>query len=309
MGFRVKSKETASKGLMRLARRQIAKAVRDLSGKHENPDETIHGVRKRLKKIRALLRVVKPELGKKPYRRQNQLLRDVGRNLSEARDARVLVETLETLVNGLGDDLPRQAIEPVLSQLRDRAACIRTELRDQTRWRDLRSTLKDVRDAVNEWPFDKDDDWSVVEAGVRRIYEKGYQAHKRALNDTNDETLHEWRKRVKDLWHVLELFRDVRRGFFDSRVEQARELSDLLGIDHDLTVLDATLTSGEIHLEADRLGRLRAKIADRQVELRRQAFLHGPFVYDESPDAYLERLQAYWEAWRAESRAARYAPR
>ncbi|HEU5117955.1 MAG TPA: CHAD domain-containing protein, partial [Isosphaeraceae bacterium] len=84
MGFRVKPKECASKGIRRIPRRQVEKAICDLSEPAENPDETIHDVRKRLKRIRALLRVVRPAVGKKRYHRQNHLLRDVGRSLSEA---------------------------------------------------------------------------------------------------------------------------------------------------------------------------------------------------------------------------------
>lgn len=309
MGFRIKAKESASEGLARLARRQINKAVRDLSGDVENPDETIHSVRKRLKKVRALLRVVKPELGEKSYHRQDRRLRDVGRTLSEARDARVLVDTLQTLAEGLDEDLRLDAAEPVLTQLRDRAESLRSQVRDEEQWSALPSSLKAVRRSVRQWPLDDRQDWPVLSDGIDRIYRKGYQAQRRALRDTNSENLHDWRKRVKDLWHALELLRNVRPGFFESRVVQARELADLLGHDHDLSVLEALLTSEEIVLDNEPRARLKAKITDRRVDLQRQIFLHGPFVYDESPDAYLDRLEAYWAAWRAELHALRQPTR
>ena len=305
MGFRVKAKESASEGLSRLARRQITRAIRDLSEDDENPDETIHSVRKRLKKVRALLRVVRPELGKKRYDRQNRRLRDVGRTLSEARDARVLAETLQTLAEILDEDLQRAAVEPVLAQLHTRAESIRSQVRDPDRWTALPSSLKSVRQSVKQWPLEDNDDWPILADGLDRIYRKGYQGQRRALADPSDEPLHEWRKRVKDLWHALELLRNVRPGFFESRVNQAHDLANLLGDDHDLAVLDAMLTSDEITLAPEPLARLRSKITDRRIELKRQAFLLGPFVYDESPDTYLQRLEAYWTAWCAELHALR----
>lgn len=305
MGFRVRAKETASEGVKRIARRQIGKAVRDLSEEVENPDETIHDVRKRLKRIRALLRVVRPKLGKTRYRGQNAVLRDVGRRLSGARDARVLVETLEKLSTGMDEGNGKAEVEPVLRQLRERAESAEARLRDGETWEGLSSTLKRVRKAVKQWPLEGDEDWPVVKRGVARLYEKGYRALRRAKRDPTDETLHEWRKRVKDLWHVLELLRSVRPGFFETRANEAHELADLLGDDHDLAVLDEVLGSSEIELEGEGLRRLRVKIADRRVELQRQAFLRGPFVYDESPGTYVERLEAFWKAWRAESRAVR----
>ncbi len=142
-------------------------------------------------------------------------------------------------------------------------------------------------------------------SGNRSDLPAGIRSPQAGRKNPNAETLHEWRKRVKDLWHVLELLRNVRPAFFEPRTVQAHELSDLLGDDHDLAVLDSYLDGEHSPVEPDRVRALKARITDRRVELQRQAFLRGAIVFDESPGIYMERLGAYWNAWRAEIHARR----
>ena len=65
------------------------------TGRHE---QTVHEVRKSLKRLRALMRLLRGELGRKRYARENAALRDCGRRLAGARDAEVMVGTLDALV-------------------------------------------------------------------------------------------------------------------------------------------------------------------------------------------------------------------
>lgn len=63
----------------------------------EQHTEAIHQARKRFKEIRAAVRLVKSELGKEVYKRENNCFRDAGRRLSTVRDAQVLLETFNKL--------------------------------------------------------------------------------------------------------------------------------------------------------------------------------------------------------------------
>jgi len=60
-------------------------------------EEAIHEARKGLKKCRAVLRLARSSIGP-VYGEGNSQLRDIGRSLSEVRDAPVLVSTLDELV-------------------------------------------------------------------------------------------------------------------------------------------------------------------------------------------------------------------
>src|ERR1041384_5148276 len=103
MCFTLDPGEPIPEAVEKPAAKQLTKIWDALSGQSGvDPDEATHDARKRTKKLRALLRLVRPELGDDVYRRENRALRDASRRLSGVRDAWVLVEALDDL--GLPDD-------------------------------------------------------------------------------------------------------------------------------------------------------------------------------------------------------------
>ena len=84
-----------------MAAEQLGKALEHLACQDGKRDKHIHEARKATKRLRALVRLVRRELGDEVYALENQCYRDAGRRLSELRDATVLVETLDRLVESL----------------------------------------------------------------------------------------------------------------------------------------------------------------------------------------------------------------
>src|SRR3954468_3779501 len=80
----------------RVAGDQLGAAAEGLE-QPDDPVEAVHDARKRLKKTRALLRLARPAMRADAFRAYNRELRDQGRALSGARDADVLVETVDAL--------------------------------------------------------------------------------------------------------------------------------------------------------------------------------------------------------------------
>jgi hypothetical protein len=81
----------------RIAAEQLDPAISLPKGKRGfRREDSIHGVLKGIQKTRALLRMVRPELGDF-FRDQNVRLRDIGRELSELRDAGVMIGTVKNL--------------------------------------------------------------------------------------------------------------------------------------------------------------------------------------------------------------------
>src|SRR5262249_53506969 len=98
MAFELKPEETHRKGDRRLVPKQMEEALEHLTGPHkESRDEAVHEARKCFKKIRAVLRLVRPVIGEKSYREENICFRDAGRPLTEVRDAKIFIETLDQL--------------------------------------------------------------------------------------------------------------------------------------------------------------------------------------------------------------------
>ena len=72
MSFEMNPEESLRKNVRRIARNQMEGASKHLSGPHKwSRDEAVHEARKRFKKIRAVLRLVRPVIDEKGYREEN----------------------------------------------------------------------------------------------------------------------------------------------------------------------------------------------------------------------------------------------
>ena len=218
--------------IARIARGRIDDALDELSGATESsPEDAVHGARKDMKKLRALLRLVRGEIGEKVYRREMATFRDAGRELSGVRDADVMLATLESLELPASDGGPlRQALEAHKLQTsagaRGQAAAAATEL------------LTEARGRVADWPLEGEG-FEVFEDGLRRMYRQGRSRFRAARKDPTAERLHEWRKRSKDLWYHCTILEESWQPVMKALGDEAHELSNRLGDDHDLAVLVA----------------------------------------------------------------------
>jgi hypothetical protein len=113
------------------------------------------------------------------------------------------------------------------------------------------------------------------------------------------ESLHEWRKRVKDLWYDHTLLRQLWPPVLTAVGDQAHELSDLLGDDHDLAMLAAWVRE---HVPATG-PEFFETVERRREELQGQAFALGALLYADKPSAFVGRLERLWDAQKTEVRA------
>jgi CHAD domain-containing protein len=309
MAFQFKADESASEGIKRIARDQIDKALEGLNGQTGvDPEEVVHGARKRFKKVRAVLRLVRGSIGRRAYDREDALLRDLGRPLSETRDAGVLVQALDRLPARPDAPDGRQDVAGVREALLEHKRVVfQRVLVDEDVVARVVTSAKAARKRLKDWDLDEDG-WPALEDGLRWIYKRGYRASREAADRPSVETRHEWRKRVKDLRHAMEILRPLRPGFTEGLAEQAHHLADALGDDHDLAVLRALLTDpGRGIGDPASVGPILARIEDRQAELQRDASRLGALVYRDRPKVFVRRLRAYWRAWRSEIAAAEFS--
>ncbi len=94
MSYRIHPDRPLGEEVRRIFTDEIAKSVAILEETDERRLDGLHDTRKRLKKLRGLVRLVRPgDPGSS--RRENVRLRDTARTLSAARDASALVETVD----------------------------------------------------------------------------------------------------------------------------------------------------------------------------------------------------------------------
>ena len=249
-----------------------------------DPVTAVHGARKNLKKTRSLLRLARPALPAKAYRRENDRLRDVARSISGARDADVLVETLDGLAEHLVGRVPEEAVAELRARLVEAAEQSRQATHGAVS-RETAGVLEAAAQRTAEWPLARADR-RTLRAGSARAYARGRDALRTAEHDPTVEHLHDWRKRVKDLWYHQRLLAEAWRGPLDAFADQTDHLSELLGDDHDLAVLTEALAPADDEAFVD-------AIAQRRAALQAEAFALGRLVYAERTKAYARRLGAY----------------
>ena len=298
MAYRLKDGETSGEGIRRLAREQLDGAIAEATDTGLDGDFAVHEVRKRTKKLRALLRLARDELGE-VSREENVVIRDAARELSYVRDAASVLESYDGLLNSLGDDVERRTLGPVRDALTERRHRITGEHGPLSEHlAAFAHTMRSVRERIGDWPL-SGSEFDLLGGGFAATYERGRKAMRRAYQEGSAESFHEWRKQAKGHWYHLRVLQPIWASLIEPLVEQADALCDLLGDEHDLTVLAAVLRG-----EAGRPGvqecfpAIEAMIDERRRTLRARARPLGLCIYAESPKAIRRRFEHYWRAWR-----------
>ncbi len=249
-GIRLETDEPVPDGVRRIAREQLDLIARQLAG--EPGDREVHDARKAFKRLRTVLRLAREDVGEHVRRRENVAFRDAGRTMSDARDARVLVDTLDDLV------------EPgAFERLRNELGSEATQAQEHVDTAAILATVEDARGRVASWPSG-DDPMAALAAGLKRIHRRGRRAYETAKDEPSAEHLHELRKRAKDLRYATQILRPVAPGRMRKLSRRAKRLSDVLGEDHDLATLHAASVR---HPQA--LAPAERELLDRLIDHRR----------------------------------------
>jgi len=297
MAYRLEAGEPPNEGMRRIALARVERALERLeeAGRADDPSPCIHGARKDLKKLRAAVRLLRQELGDDLYRVENARYRDAGRSLAPTRDAEVKLATQEALRERFPERLSASASEEwrqALALERDRAV---GAARGGEEIAAARLALQLGRDGIAGWPLERGS-WRLVGPGLDRAYRRGRKAMRRAVLEPGEESLHEWRKRAKDLWYQLRILRECVPPQLAEATGQADELADRLGEHHDLAVLRQDLF--ERRLPTAMRPTLVEAVAERQGELATGAFELGERLYAQKPKAFRRAMRAGWKEWR-----------
>ncbi len=279
----------------------LSRAIADLRPHEDSSfDEGVHSARKRMKRLRAMLRLVRDDVGYRTYREENVVLRDTARTMSSVRDGWVLVETLRRLRGTYADLLDEETF-----MTPDAWLLARREEQRRMVTRPILShaicSLGTARSRFANFPIEEaiTDDYGAIAGGIERVYRRGYRGLERAGATRAVEDLHEWRKRVKYLRYQMEALTPMYPALIGPAAKGLDKLGKLLGYDHDLAVLAKTVLEHPASCRDDReLWMLVALIHERRTTLQTQALRLGSALYVEEPSSFVDRIGAYWEAGR-----------
>jgi CHAD domain-containing protein len=325
------SQEPLGEGLRRMALEQLDLCVELLQSRNGTIDEhAVHETRKAIKRLRALVLLLRDQLGDEAAAREQDALRRTAARLSGARDSEVLLATLD----GLVERHPRELGRPSVARLRDHLAAEnarqeRLTLGDPLLRAEALGELLAVRGRVPGWRMPAGGSLAPLEPALERIYRQGRVRYRRVTTGKRSRTraMHEWRKRVKDLRYAAEMLQREpaatpatvlgrkrrRRGKTSQRLRRverrADELGELLGEDHDLAVLaqlvrgrPPTGTAAPPAMAPRPRRRLLKLIKRRRARLRARALRGGARLYRRPPKAFVKRARVSFAAARPSSR-------
>ncbi len=304
MAYKFGADERVRSAVLRCAREQLDRAVLELSeGISADPVSATHSARKAIKKERSLLRLARGAMPSERRKRENAALRAAARGLSGARDADVMIASIGQLSERFAGQLPDAAFQRLRANFEARRSAQGGHGNGSVVDDRAVQELAAVRARVDDWQLRKGG-WKTLESGLLRSYRRGRKTFARARLSGEMSDLHDWRKRVKDLWYHERLLAPTCGPTVRGHAKELDRLSDLLGDDHDLALLRHELTQASAPAAVD-MGAVVKLIDHRRAELQTEATRVGERVYAETPKAFRRRMRGSWKAGRALARAPR----
>lgn len=256
--------------------------------------ETVHEARKAIKRLRALLTLIRPAIVANEYSSLQEQLKNVARSVSGLRDAQVMFATVAKLEAHDGGVAAGPIAHALQEQLHARHEAAGNHVESNVIV-DAKKSLKDIATGFKKLTYVADGFAPLAQA-MRDNYRKAQHVMASAYEIGHDEQFHEWRKRVQRHWRQLQLVTDVWQKGIQPHIVLARDLSEVLGDDHDLSVLVELVTSqGKALGGAKAVAAYLAVCRKRQLELRQEAALMGAQLFAEKPSSFAGRISAYWD--------------
>ncbi|MGF0539189.1 CHAD domain-containing protein [Agrobacterium sp. ES01] len=299
MRYRVKPGKPFTQEIRSLAQHQLRTAEKALTEQPDGLHEAIHEARKKFKRVRGLYRLIAK--GQKEFRaRENARLRDTAASLSVVRDATALVETLDYLAGFTETPEEAQSIEharDILKARREEVADAATDLKD-----DVQAAIGSCQSAIealSELNFDDHPKKVAKLLGKSwvKTLERAHSNLAECQDNVHAEAFHELRKTAQTYWMYNSLLRDIWPSAMNAKRSQTKALVDLLGHEHDITLLVELLNLDASMLGVgEELSHLLGVIIRQQQILRREALTLAASVFQDTPEREANTISTLWMA-------------
>jgi CHAD domain-containing protein len=293
VGFCLKHNEPVADEIKRIVLRQFELAATELTDiGNPSGDAAIHKARRRVKKIRALIRLVRPGLGGS-FGPLNKRLRQTIRLLAPIADGQGVVHALDQMADRYREDFSPPVFATIRAGLVEREARADRKAKVERVLQRARATLKTERTRVKDWRL-KGGGFRSIEDGLETSFRRARKAMAAAVEHPTADNYHTWRRRVKEHWFHVRLI-EARCGNRLARYKRRLEvLDECLGEYHNFALLRTILSADPFVSRQETARRLRI-IRRYQAEQRRRAYALGTRLYHERPRHFLRRVRAFWQ--------------
>lgn len=292
MSYRIDVQKNFQTEIKRIITEQLSGVTSKINDPEVEFDEKVHASRKHFKKIRAVWRLIRDDIGKKMYQSENVFYRDLGRKLAVMREVRVHLKTLKDMEEDHADE---DSFNQIQAYLQKRYASEKERVKQEHILDQVTVQVELGKQRVLDLQL-SNEIFNAFEKGIKRVYKKGTKALEVAKKDTSTKNLHEWRKRVKYLWYHVRLLRNVWKPVLKGYENSLDILSDHLGDEHDLGELKKLINNnikGEYPEETKHL----TKILDKQRnKLQQKAWSVGKRIYTKPTKLFINKLDVYMDS-------------
>ncbi len=288
MAFRLRHRPMARE-LRRVAQKELDVAITRLQ-RGNAAEADIHEARKSVKKVRAIVKLLRVPLGGR-YATENGRLRAAGHRLARVRDADAMLQTLERLRGRYSAVITRTLEQRIARRLRREQRNARKRAR--TIAAQAAGILKQVRKTLPR-RIAHVGGWSSVRAAVIKVYERARLEMADLTPDSSAAEFHVWRRRVKEHWYHVRLF-ERQHPTPRSRARSLKTLETRLGDEHNLALLNVLVVEN-----SDRFGDARTTslvlgcIQKNERALRRQALTNARRLFSLKPKDFSTRVTQWW---------------
>jgi CHAD domain-containing protein len=304
MSYRIDPRLPMTGEVRRIAADEIGKAIGDLAASRTEPEKGLHACRKRLKKLRALFRLIRPGNGDF-CRTENARYRDVSRSLAGAREDTALIETVDRLVRAFPGQTSAGELDAVRAALVARRD---TLVRERT---GLDETVDAAVEACEQGraalaglilPDHPEAAADILADGAGKTLRRARRALDAAGRRGQPEDFHELRKCVKAHWmHVLLLHRFWPRPV-KSRRKALDALGERLGELNDIFVMRRLIKSdGEALGSKEQLKLLGQLMKRSEKALRKQCLREAELLFGEARKAIVRKIADRYQAGASDS--------
>ena len=203
----------------------------------ELSDDNIHTIRKRCKRLRALLRLVQTALDRTEFRKADRAIRNYAALLAHTRDSTVLVATVDRLAEHFGALLTADALAPIRETLSDNSTRQGNPIPASS---ELIKGLNRIRRNLSGLDYSGITVDTLLQ-GLLISYRRGRKALALLEETPDDDPSHELRRYTKYLYNQLLMLREWNPEGLAATVGHYHTTEDTLGLVHDLSLLIETV--------------------------------------------------------------------
>ena len=293
--------ETLAEGLTRVIDAQFGIAVAITSSAPDEQAAAVHETRKAIKRLRAMLRLVRDSISHDVYHTDNAVLKLIAAELGAVRDSWVMAEILDRLLPH--DEDTAAAANELIARLQERYRAESAAVLDnQAHMASIMDQLHNARKRAARWTVVAGEqevplphEFATVAPGLQRVYKRGRRGMRIVADSPTDTLLHVWRKRAKYLRHQVEALNVLDPEPMVQMEDRLANLTDLLGDDHDLAVLlNRFHSDNQLVADIPMDGVLGAVHQNRQ-QLQGDAIALGQDIFEEHSSFFLAYIESVWQ--------------